>query len=723
MSPFLNPYQFIPVKPVRTVAKDDEIARGRHERIRHDCWQPHLKHGQVHVRLTTQTPTAVGAGYQRANPEAPARQQPYYRQHADRSKQLALPGNSLRGMIGQTIETISCSTMRVLQDQTMSVRKDVSEALPLIGWLQKTSDGWYVVPSCITLLKMRGRNIVRGELLKKIFIGQDNNQPMTLNEILPAYVKNSFIDDHECVSGCEVHAKLPDLDITLDELEDEQSPREIQGLKWAGSAIIAQQIIRNQGVQCIQREPGAPRYTRGNLRVFGITERRDDLPPTKRHEYFIPWTSQYPYALRIPDEVVKTFQAVAKARHQDDDRLPFQLKGIDQKTPWELEDEQYIYFDVDKIGEEVTVTEISISAIWRAAVVKTTHEFFAETGSTSQQDNRDLLPWSGNRQGLSVAEGLFGTVTSDQPVKNDTLPALASRLRFHDAIPKEEEVQLLDEARLQILSSPKPPSPNLYFQHPNQAQTAVKKSDLTQAGCKAKPRGRKVYLHHPREAHRDIPGVSTTSSHDTNNKQRIIVRAIPKGEVFNFTIDFENLNDKELSLLLTAIEPSAGFQHRLGLGKPLGLGSVKLEVQKVELHDRSTQRYSLSGLQQRLPVQTYYRCAGESAENADTQSATAADAEHVSAGDVETLRTADTQFIDQESLRLLITVGDPSFTQHHVCYPRTHNQFDQWQSRVENRGGHGHEDELFRWFNPRGGNTQAMATVEAEQVLKPLRTV
>ena len=40
-------------------------------------------------------------------------------------------------------------------------------------------------------------------------------------------------------------------------------------------------------------------------------------------------------------------------------------------------------------------------------------------------------------------------------------------------------------------------------------------------------------------------------------------------------VDFDNLSPRELGLLLYALKPAEGFRHKLGMGKPIGLGGVR----------------------------------------------------------------------------------------------------------------------------------------------------
>ncbi len=72
-------------------------------------------------------------------------------------------------------------------------------------------------------------------------------------------------------------------------------------------------------------------------------------------------------------------------------------------------------------------------------------------------------------------------------------------------------------------------------------------------------------------------------------------RPLNKDVTFTFDIQFENLSPVELELLLKSLVPSDNYVHRIGLGKPLGLGHVKLSVTDIVLRNRK-QRYTPEGL-------------------------------------------------------------------------------------------------------------------------------
>ena len=319
----------------------------------------------------------------------------------------------------------------------------------------------------------------------------------------------------------------------------------------------------------------------------------------------------------------------------------------------------------------------------------------------------DLVPWSSERSRLTPAEVLLGCVSSNDRVDPDSLAGFASRLRFRDALVDAEEVnedQLLGTSvKLQILSKPEPPSPSLYFQF-TKSEGAVKKHDLVQANPSVKPRGRKWYLHHQRSNNRAFqPWVSRAGNADTDNSQRIVARPIRLGTRFGFTIEFSNLSLVELELLCAALAPHENYRHKLGLGKPLGLGTVRLEVETIRLDQRDYEAYSRASLDSLesddLPSRAYNSFESLAKERPDIDS-------------------------EQSLIKPLIrpifeTLGDPDRVNLPVCYPRTQAQFSAWK-----RQGGGQEDKLFEWFvnNDRSQPPQALPRVQPGQSLQGLRT-
>ena len=166
--------------------------------------------------------------------------------------------------------------------------------------------------------------------------------------------------------------------------------------------------------------------------------------------------------------------------------------------------------------------------------------------------------------------------------------AYAGRIRLSNAQLIEATGRYRD-ITLSILSSPKPTKTQFYLLN------TEKKPD-SQVNYKSKAallRGRKFYRHHKQANSYEYvrPPFETPQQ---NGQNRTITSALAPNSEFEFTIHFENLARTELGALLWSIELEDGMFHRLGYGKPLGLGSVKLKVSKLKLMDWNRRMSSLT---------------------------------------------------------------------------------------------------------------------------------
>jgi len=149
----------------------------------------------------------------------------------------------------------------------------------------------------------------------------------------------------------------------------------------------------------------------------------------------------------------------------------------------------------------------------------------------------------------------------------------SSRVFFEDAyLDSEPEKILLNTIIPKILSNPKPTcfqhyieqlTDNLY-NHPK---------NLAHYNSPNLIRGYKLYWH------KDGKGFEETAKdaiqkHET---QYTKITPVKEGAVFKGRIRFENLSDIELGALLFAIDLPEGCAHKIGMGKPLGLGSVQIK--------------------------------------------------------------------------------------------------------------------------------------------------
>ncbi|MDD5028533.1 MAG: TIGR03986 family CRISPR-associated RAMP protein [Rhodoferax sp.] len=273
---------------------------------------------------------------------------------------------------------------------------------------------------------------------------------------------------------------------------------------------------------------------------------------------------------------------------------------------------QTMYFNLDADGKKIT--ELAYSQIWRKAVQKD-----GKPWTTSHAlPSLDLSPLNGERP-LSPSELLFGIVQDmgDAYEKSTTAykaanpaKAFASKVRFGYGIALKPVVTEA-AVTLKILASPKPPSPAMYFKKRDGETAYISKAMLSNAPDKYVLQGRKAYLHGLRDASGQIcklandgkaapagQGTAPWQSIDAakDAKQKVCVTPIAQGQDFYFEVDFANLSQAELESLCATLQPTANYEHKLGMGKPIGLGSVKINVIGLFLVNRQ-QRYLQTKLQ------------------------------------------------------------------------------------------------------------------------------
>lgn len=206
----------------------------------------------------------------------------------------------------------------------------------------------------------------------------------------------------------------------------------------------------------------------------------------------------------------------------------------------------------------------------------------------------DLLPVEVRNAGLDMAEALFGMVGQ---TKNKKDQAIKGRVFFEDAIATSGGPEWFEEIIVpRILASPKVTC----FQHYLTQDGSKGQKDLTTYlnDDHTTVRGHKLYWH--KWDGQGLEAVKESNSHsellndlqsgNPNDTQHTVIRPVKAGVAFKGRIRFDNLADMELGALLSALALQEGCVHRLGMGKALGLGSIKIEW-KLHLADRAA-RYT-----------------------------------------------------------------------------------------------------------------------------------
>ncbi len=211
---------------------------------------------------------------------------------------------------------------------------------------------------------------------------------------------------------------------------------------------------------------------------------------------------------------------------------------------------------------------------------------------------------------LCEACSLFGIINKK------TSKATAGKIRVTDA--HEKKFISAGYKTLKELASPKTTAVEFYTERPK--DTMVWNYDyITKSYDKQKDergrnikipkrkleeirvRGRKFYFH------------STAADYETKEKTKrnSTMELADIGSVFEFDIYFDGISEKHLSELVFAVtlgenSDESTLMHKLGHGKPLGLGSVKITVEGIELRnfDKENGIYSVSNhkAEEYLPI-------------------------------------------------------------------------------------------------------------------------
>jgi hypothetical protein len=597
MAQFYSPYYFVPavrdgnrsglkIKDLRDNANPASLPL---DGMRHDLYEQGKHSGVISCTVEAKSPIFIGNVRQEGSVEV---------QGFKLAGQPALPASSLRGLISSVAEAASNSALRILGREVLgepcySFRKPMTKAISAVGKLVETSDGWKLEPICLPNLRYdRQGNLLRemGKWLTvfnkcpvfRVYAGDygkirgnppagpwayrtGNRGAVGLEPLTWAKVRN--IDIHGNAAPSSLNMKNRELAPT----------------------IIAQ-----------NSDPGQPMQN-VIVRVLGCYEKDShgeairQIPASKKHELILPYTRGRFPLLVIPQDVVDRFQQLANQMTQDSEKedspRPYEPKdtrpGRKQGEKLEPRAGDLVFFDVDDTGKKVT--EFSYSSIWRGRVDADGKP--ANAWVFFERQDVDLAPLNPSRKTLTLAERIFGFVENSRGAELNNGLQWKGRVRFSHGL-ASETIQEMPLAALKELSGPKSPSPAMYFRYPTGENKYIAKTELNPA--RHLPQGRKFYLHHRgaiegnEQPWKQGPGDTFEAS------RHVKIKPWSKGSKWSFKIHFDNLNDLELGLLLYSLKPNDSFLHKLGMGKPLGLGSIEITLDSVKTVDRIS-RYSAAG--------------------------------------------------------------------------------------------------------------------------------
>ncbi len=523
----MAPYNFVPLpKKIYTVNEKD---LPKHDRFVEDAHS-----GYIDLTIKTLTPLFIRGPVVQENGkwndrDSRLRPEPF---KAPDGRPM-IPGSSLRGMIRSIVEILSFSKIQPVTDERPFFRTVGNDRLgrayrtrmmpngtkPSGGFIKKEGDRWVIVPA---------KEVLRADhfRLNKLTLGIPGRPN-------PNYYPNWKGQHQKCWFERDDRANFKIKFITLD-----QKPGLEEGiLVLSGSA------------------------------------------PRKKADFIFVENNESNSAIEIPqsqwdrfhsEDQITQWQQIAYPKNKPNPRS--------RKYDGHLRDGEPVFFlcDGEKKSDE---NPDGLLFFGRAQMFRFPYDL----------SPLDLIPEHIKNAGLDLTEAMFGKVPQGK-IKGKN--AIKGRLVFEDALAISGEPGWFEETIVpKILSSPKITCFPHYLDQENVANSYGLKTYLEDD--KATIRGHKLYWHRwdnsaEIDSAQGLRMIKELNNHDSllgelrkgepDDKQHTVIRPVKPHVTFSGRVHFENLNDIELGALLAAIKLPGNCAHKLGMGKPLGMGSVKIEA-------------------------------------------------------------------------------------------------------------------------------------------------
>src|SRR5258708_2235040 len=171
---------------------------------------------------------------------------------------------------------------------------------------------------------------------------------------------------------------------------------------------------------------------------------------------------------------------------------------------------------------------------------------------------------------LCLACRIFGMLNNH----NSDSGVFLGKINIGDAVNYEDRAIKYDPMYTAVLVNPKPHHDAFYLEED-----------------KRHIAGRKFYFHHSAEKY---PLSADSIVYFGKQPANRYIQPLDYGTEFHFTLDFTNLEKAEFDALILAIILEKEMRHKIGYGKPLGLGTIELRPTRLTLIDYTT-RYTQPG--------------------------------------------------------------------------------------------------------------------------------
>ncbi|QMS86106.1 TIGR03986 family CRISPR-associated RAMP protein (plasmid) [Nostoc edaphicum CCNP1411] len=544
---FHNPYNFVPALPRNTEkVKNSEL--GDRTPSGHDSYKDDLWSGKISVTLTTVTPLLIPDAAEAT--EDDKGHKTYDIRMVDGKPYL--PPTSIKGMLRSAYETVTNSRLSVFvkHEDRLAFRMPTKNNL---------------IPARV--------EVENNELFLRLM---ETPNLLANTARLLRYQKSS---------------NLPDKGESREAVRDDES----QELPKHGDAVW---VRLNKGIVTRIRtwtpnSPGGGEWLKGWVFVTGA-----NINGKRYERVFI--ESKDNQKITVTDnikslwkELISNYQEIhtkdLKNRRNNNQHPQDYLGSTPGQTGWS----RHIYEESERELKEGTLCYVElknnqVTALFPVSISRQLYKISPhKLLDISLQTATDI-------NSLSPADRVFGWVNQNPNGKGSYKGCL--RVNTVQCNSNDSVENFGDNGfPLAILGQPKPQQARFYIAKDNQGtplDKGIRKEDSYQSNYSL--RGRKVYPHHknlssqywdspiedrPQEGHfQEYRRPKKNNAEQRDDQNRSIKGWVKPNTTFSLNIDVTNLSQIELGGLLWLLSLPEGNYHRLGGGKPLGFGSVKLTI-------------------------------------------------------------------------------------------------------------------------------------------------
>jgi CRISPR-associated protein (TIGR03986 family) len=540
------PYNFVEL-PEKIVPAEDLPSGDRYHLERHT--------GRIECSLTTESPLYIRCGLTteefQTGKETKDLPDFFYTDPASKSEKPVLPGSSLRGMLRTLVEIVSFSKIeRVSAEHRLFFRAVASNP-------EKESWG------------KEYKKYVKSDKVKAGYLKKDN--------------KGWYIQPAKAEQGA-TFAWVRETTLNLPNFNNFNGPQyEPQYISVSYSSVVRDKTDRAKRLFAHNVDLPNIHLKKGVLVTSGNMKQGNEPSPRRNHcivfECLVFEANSTSPKLRLDDKAIE---------HYRNALTDFQKESPFDKDWGVLVENRPVFYCPPEKGKNI-VGFFGQSPNFRIP--------YSPEGNGHATTVVNFVPENLRKlASIDLADAIFGWVkkeTKDEKLPDGFDKQRAGRVFFTDGLYQSSQNGIWYQDKPltpQILSEPKPSNFPHYLVQPS-ADKSELKHYASQPITETVIRGHKLYWHKGSKPDFKLKKVIDASK-KVSDTQTTLIKPINQGVTFKFNIFFENLTKVELGALLWVLDIAQDDRYRLklGMGKPLGLGAVKIK-HKLYLSDRK-KRYT-----------------------------------------------------------------------------------------------------------------------------------